>query len=97
MREARWAPYREARDRQTAETKAAAAAQIGEFSDRDLLIAGVTLYRAEGTKSKPHARRETVELINSDPDVMRLFLRRLALVGVTSDRLRPRHPSSAKR
>jgi transcriptional regulator with XRE-family HTH domain len=90
MREARWAPYREARDRRIEQTRAEAAGQIDGLSDRDLLIAGVTLYWAEGTKNKPYARRETVELINSDPDVVRLFLRWLALVEVTPDRLRCR-------
>jgi transcriptional regulator with XRE-family HTH domain len=90
MREARWAPYREARDRRIERTRAEAAGRIDGLSDRDLLIAGVTLYWAEGTKSKPYARRETVELINSDPAVVQLFLRWLALVDVTPDRLRCR-------
>ncbi|WP_030262171.1 hypothetical protein [Streptomyces violens] len=87
MREARWAPYREARDRQCAETKAAAAKEIGKLSDRELFLIGAGLYWAEGSKDKPYRRTEVVAFVNSDPDMIRVYLRWLDLLGVGRDRL----------
>ncbi|MCF6522227.1 hypothetical protein HOY81_03830 [Streptomyces sp. JJ36] len=69
-------------------TKEAAAAEIGPLSDRELFLVGVGLYWAEGAKDKPYARRESVKFVNSDPDVIRLFLRWLAVLGVDQERLR---------
>ena len=59
-----------------------AAIQFGESSDRDLFIAGVALYWAEGSKDKPWRRNGRVVLINGDPTVLELFLVWLDLVGV---------------
>jgi len=56
---------------------------IGDVTDRDLFIAGVALYWAEGSKDKPWRRSGRVALINSDVGVLRLFLRWLDLVGVS--------------
>ncbi|MGI5469203.1 hypothetical protein [Streptomyces sp. CA-132043] len=64
-----------------------AAEEIGGLSDRELLIAGAALYWAEGGKSKPHAPRERVTFINSDPNMIRVYLARLGLLGVERDRL----------
>lgn len=55
---------------------------FGELTDRDLLIAGAVAYWAEETKSKPWQLRELLNFINSDPDMIRLFLRWLDLLGV---------------
>ncbi len=87
MREARWAPYREARDRAIERTKAEARREIGELSDRDLFLAGIALYWAEGAKSKPYARRESVTFINSDPGVIQAFLAWLRMLDVEPERL----------
>ncbi|MDT7839465.1 hypothetical protein [Streptomyces justiciae] len=76
------------RDRKREESKQAAAAAIGEMSDRDLFIAGVALYWAEGTKDKAHARRERVTFVNSDPTMIRLFLAWLDLLEVERDRIK---------
>ena len=57
------------------------------MSDRELLLIGAVLYWAEGGKSKPWSRREWLEFINSDPDVIRLFLAWLRSVGVPSERV----------
>lgn len=81
------ARFHAARDRERAATKQAAAAAIGELSDRELFIAGVALYWAEGSKDKPYRRTEVLQFINSDPNVIRLFLRWLELLEVTRDRL----------
>ncbi|AKJ12643.1 hypothetical protein ABB07_22215 [Streptomyces incarnatus] len=81
------ARLRAEQDRERAATKQAAAATIGELSDRELFILGVALYWAEGTKDKPHARRESVEFVNSDPTMITVFLAWLDLLGVERDRL----------
>ncbi|MFE0192904.1 hypothetical protein [Streptomyces sp. NPDC058989] len=88
MREARWAPYREARDRRIEQTKAEATSQIGDLTERELFLIGVGLYWSEGSKSKPHRRSERVIFINSDPDMIEVYLAWLALLGVEREHLR---------
>ncbi len=61
--------------------------QIGDLSERELLLIGAVLYWAEGGKSKPWSRREWLEFINSDPDVIRLYVTWLSLLGVQPERL----------
>ncbi|KOX19166.1 MULTISPECIES: hypothetical protein [unclassified Streptomyces] len=82
------ARLRETRDEERRETKRLARESVGALSDRELFIAGVTLYWAEGAKDKSYRRREVLQFINSDPDVITLYLRWLDLLGVTPDRLR---------
>lgn len=84
---ARLARLRTTQEHERAETKRQAAAAIGELSGRELFIAGVALYWAEGAKDKPHRRTEVLQFINSDANVIRLFLRWLELLEVTRDRL----------
>jgi transcriptional regulator with XRE-family HTH domain len=60
-----------------------AAAAISSLTERELLIAGVALYWAEGSKDKPWRRSGRVVLINSDAGVLKLFLAWLDLVGVS--------------
>lgn len=62
-----------------------AAKELGEVTKRDLFIAGVAIYAAEGSKQKPwHTGSRTV-LINSDPRMITLFLGWLRLIGVPDD------------
>lgn len=75
------------REQERQETKRAAAAAIGALSDRELFIAGVALYWAEGSKDKPYRRTEVLQFINSDPNVIKLFLRWLDLLKVERERL----------
>jgi transcriptional regulator with XRE-family HTH domain len=63
---------------------------VGKLSERELVIAGAVAYWAEGTKRKPWRRAETVTFIDSDADMIRLFLAFLRLMKVTDDRLRLR-------
>ncbi|MFF3504139.1 hypothetical protein [Streptomyces sp. NPDC003247] len=84
----RWEHELAVRDEQRRRTKAIAAEQIGAMSDRDLFMAGVALYWAEGAKDKPYARRENVQFVNSDPGVIRIYLAWLNLLGVERERLR---------
>jgi transcriptional regulator with XRE-family HTH domain len=55
---------------------------VGELSARDLFIAGLALYWAEGSKDKPWRRNGRVVLINGDPGVLHVFLAWLDLIGV---------------
>ncbi|WP_216588796.1 hypothetical protein [Streptomyces brasiliscabiei] len=84
------ARLRAAQNLEREEVKQVAAAAVGALSDRELFLVGVGLYWAEGTKDKPHARRETVEFVNSDPNMIAMFLAWLDLVGVERDRLHVR-------
>ncbi|HZP50398.1 hypothetical protein [Actinocrinis sp.] len=70
------------RNEQREAQKAAAFAEVGEISDRELMLLGVALYWAEGVKDKPYSRREYIQFINSDAGMMRVFLSWLDLVGV---------------
>lgn len=83
-----WATERPAREAARAAISAAAAAQLGKLTDREILIAGVVAYWCEGAKSKPYRIDEQVRFINSDPAVIKFFLTFLAKAGVTPDRLR---------
>ncbi|MFG3260313.1 hypothetical protein [Streptomyces sp. NPDC048172] len=76
------------REEERQRTKAAAKAEIGALSDRELFLIGVGLYWAEGAKSKPYERREAVIFVNSDPDMIRIYLAWLDLLGVERERLR---------
>jgi len=82
-----WAATLERREEERQRTKADAKREIGALSDRELFIAGVALYWAEGTKDKPYTRRESVTFVNSDPSVIRLYLAWLNLLGVEPERV----------
>ena len=69
-------------------TIATAASQIPSVAESELFVAGVVAYWAEGAKTKPWRSGAQVAFINSDPTMIRLFLRWLRLVGVAPDRLR---------
>lgn len=66
---------------------AEARADIPVISERELLIAGVVAYWAEGAKNKPWAPNRGVQFMNSDPGMIRLFLNWLHLLGIGAERL----------
>ncbi|MCZ7459809.1 hypothetical protein [Streptomyces sp. WMMC940] len=84
----RWEHEGPRREAERQQAKSRAAAEVGSLTDRELHLIGVGLYWAEGTKDKPHARRERVTFVNSDPSMITLFLAWLDLVGVERVRLR---------
>ncbi|MFE4622154.1 hypothetical protein [Streptomyces mirabilis] len=84
----RWDHELAVRDEERQKTKAAAAAEIGTLSDRELFLVGVGMYWAEGSKDKPYDRRENVTFVNSDPGMIETFLRWLDLLGVERDHVR---------
>lgn len=86
-RRAQWEPFLAEREKERQETKARAVASVPALEDDVLLLLGAVLYWAEGSKDKPWARKESLTLINSDADVIRVYLRWLNCLGVTEDRL----------
>jgi len=85
-----WAAEHAAREAVRVAISTAAAAQVGELPDREILIAGAVAYWCEGAKSKPYRVDEYVRFINSDPALIRLFLRFLDKSGVSRERVRYR-------
>jgi hypothetical protein len=82
---ARGLANQERRLRREAEIRRAATEQVGRLSQRDLFVAGVIAYAAEGSKRKPWLTSCQVQFVNSDPGMIRLFLAWLDLVGVDRD------------
>src|ERR1700733_11476032 len=82
-----WEAERPVRGARRASARAAAAAQIGDVTDRELLIAGAIAYWCEGAKSKPHRPSERVIFTNSDPSLIRFFLRFLEAGGTAAENL----------
>ncbi|MFD5199482.1 hypothetical protein ACFWM7_04790 [Streptomyces sp. NPDC058375] len=83
-----WEITLQRRDQERQEVKRSAQREIGALTERELFLLGVGLYWAEGTKDKPHARRERVAFVNSDPGMIKIFLAWLALMDITCERLR---------
>jgi transposase len=82
-----WASEGLRRDARRKAITDAAAAEIGPLSDRELLIAGALAYWCEGSKSKPYRRDDRVTFINSDPGLIKFFMRFLIATSTPSDRL----------
>jgi transcriptional regulator with XRE-family HTH domain len=76
-----WVARRRAAERRE-ELRRRACEEFGEPSVRDLFVAGVALYWAEGAKAKPWRRGGSVDFVNSDVDVLRTFLSWLDLLGI---------------
>jgi len=77
-----WEAERKVREAHRNSERIAAATEIGELTDREILISGALTYWCEGAKSKPHRRSERVIFINSDPALIRFFLRFLEVDGI---------------
>lgn len=73
---------RERRLRKEAEIRRSTAADIRSMTDRDLFIAGVVAYAAEGKKKKAWQTSVMTQFTNSDPRMILLFLRWLDLMGL---------------
>ncbi|MGW7572596.1 hypothetical protein [Streptomyces sp. NPDC054765] len=83
-----WEATLKRRDEERRRTKQAATTEVGELTDRELFLIGVGLYWSEGSKSKPYRLSERAMFINSDPDMIRVYLTWLRLLGVSDERLR---------
>lgn len=73
--------HRQRRAEERRQEVAAAASEIGELTERELLIAGVVAYWCEGAKTKPWRRQRSLVFINSDPELIQMYLRFLAQLG----------------
>ncbi len=80
-----WAPRNEATDARRREVQREAADRVGGVSEAELLRAGALIYWCEGSKAKPWRRDESVAFINSDPGLILIFLRFLAVAGVSTE------------
>ncbi|WP_409471599.1 hypothetical protein [Streptomyces sp. HC307] len=83
-----WEAKLRLREEERQRTKHAAMAEVGQLKDRELFLIGVGLYWAEGSKSKPYSRRERVTFVNSDPNMVTVFLAWLNLLHVAPESLR---------
>ena len=82
-----WEAERPMREAERQSARVAAAAQVGQLNDREILIAGAIAYWCEGVKNKPYRRSDRVTFMNSDPMLIRFFLSFLNAAGVGFDRL----------
>jgi transcriptional regulator with XRE-family HTH domain len=85
-----WEAERPVREAQREAVRAAAAAEIGPLTNREILIAGAIAYWCEGAKSKPDRRHERVAFINNDPSLIRFYLEFLDVAEIGLERLRLR-------
>jgi hypothetical protein len=76
-----WAARRLSREANRTAARATTASQIGALTDRELIIAGAIAYWCEGSKNKPGPWNDHVAFTNSDPALIRLFLRFLEATG----------------
>jgi len=83
MNRANWDVKLAERDVERQAVMEKAAARIGALSNRELELVAVTAYWCEGSKSKPWARREMLIFINSDPDLIRVWVEWLRRRGVS--------------
>ncbi|MET9809127.1 hypothetical protein [Streptomyces halstedii] len=83
-----WEATLRRRETERLRTREAASRETATLSERELFLVGVGLYWAEGAKSKPYRRQERVSFVNSDPDMISVYLAWLRLLGVTPEQLR---------
>lgn len=82
MNRARWDATLAERETERRAVRDAAAVEVGALSPREVDLLGVAIYWCEGSKSKPWRRDERLNFINSDPDVIRLWVAWLHSRGV---------------
>jgi hypothetical protein len=82
-----WAAERPAREAERLAVRTAAMAEIGQLTDREIIIAGAIAYWCEGAKNKPHRRDDRVSFINSDPALIKFFLHFLDVAGIAREQL----------
>ena len=82
-----WEIERQVRGNQRASEVAAAVAEVGELTDREILIAGAIAYWCEGAKRKPGRAIDREMFINSDPALITFFLRFLDIAGLSREDL----------
>lgn len=72
----------------TSEIIKKASSEIENLSLNDLMLIGITLYWAEGSKQKEHDPSKQVIFSNSDPKMIQIFLKWLKeCLGISSERI----------
>jgi transposase-like protein len=82
-----WTAERARREAARESIRQQARSSIGTLTDRELLIAGAIAYWCEGTKSKSYRREGRLAFINSDPLLIKLYLRFLSSAGICQSQL----------
>jgi hypothetical protein len=82
-----WAAERPLREAERKAISAVAAEQINTLSDREPIIAGAVAYWCEGVKNKPYRRHDRVNFVNSDPVMIKFFLRFPDVAGIPRDQV----------
>lgn len=83
MTDAQWDRHRAARDALRDRVRAAAAAEVGVLTGRELFLLGAIAYWCEGAKAKPWRPNDCrILFVNSDPVLLALFLSFLDSQGV---------------
>jgi hypothetical protein len=82
-----WAVEGPIREAEREAISAAAAAQIGQLNDREILVAGAIAYWCESAKNKPYRRSDRVIFMNSDPALIKFFLHFLEAAGIEREGL----------
>jgi transcriptional regulator with XRE-family HTH domain len=77
----------ESRDATRATMQTTACIEVGPVSPRELFLIGVGLYWSEGAKAKPSSHRRVI-FVNSDPNMIKVFLAWLDLLGVAPEHRR---------
>lgn len=72
------------RDRSFDEVYKKVGSEVGALSKRDIIIGGIFLYWGEGSKSSGY----TTSVSNTDPDVLKFFIKWLGLFGVKKETLK---------
>jgi len=68
--------------------KKIASKEVGNISNRELWLIGIALYWAEGSKEKINGKSSGVDFGNSDPEMIRLYLKWLLdIVQVAKDQI----------
>jgi transposase-like protein len=80
-----WAAYHQVTEASRAAARAAADAEIGELTNRELVLTGAIAYWCEGSKNKPGPWNDHVAFTNSDPALIRFFLRFLETTGTPQE------------
>ncbi|MCW2640964.1 MAG: Resolvase helix-turn-helix domain protein, partial [Dactylosporangium sp.] len=88
MADGRWEKHRQERDERHVGISATAAASVTGLSQDDVLRLGAIMYWCEGTKVKPwRPGTERLTFTNSDPGLIRLYLRFLDALRVPAERI----------
>jgi len=88
MNRQRWDAELAVRDVERSAVKKRAGERVGALTDREFEFVAVTAYWCEGGKDKSYDRRERVAFINSDPQLIEVWLEWLLRRGYGRDRLR---------